>query len=285
MTPLNERRLLVERDHAELSLVQQCSLLGLHRSGIYYQPRSESSLNEELMRAIDEHYLEHPYKGVPRMHSWLTLDMRYKVSYNRVSRLYYDVMGLRALIPGPHTSKRGKDHAVYPYLLGGLKVTHPNQVWAADITYIPMAKGFMYMVAVIDLYSRMILSWSVSNTMEAEWCKEVVAEAVEKHGKPVIFNTDQGAQFTSDVFTKYILGQGIKLSMDGKGRATDNAFIERFWRSLKYEHIYLWPAKDAVELYKEISKYMRWYNNERRHSSLDNQIPREVYEQCAQLVA
>ncbi len=285
MTPLNERRLLVERDHAELSLVQQCSLLGLHRSGIYYQPRSESSLNEELMRAIDEHYLEHPYKGVPRMHSWLTLDMRYKVSYNRVSRLYYDVMGLRALIPGPHTSKRGKDHAVYPYLLGGLKVTHPNQVWAADITYIPMAKGFMYMVAVIDLYSRMILSWSVSNTMEAEWCKEVVAEAVEKHGKPVIFNTDQGAQFTSDVFTKYILGQGIKLSMDGKGRATDNAFIERFWRSLKYEHIYLWPAKDAVELYKGISKYMRWYNNERRHSSLDNQIPREVYEQYAQLVA
>lgn len=277
--------MLVERDHAELSLVQQCSLLGLHRSGIYYQPRSESSLNEELMRAIDEHYLEHPYKGVPRMHSWLTLDMRYKVSYNRVSRLYYDVMGLRALIPGPHTSKRGKDHAVYPYLLGGLKVTHPNQVWAADITYIPMAKGFMYMVAVIDLYSRMILSWSVSNTMEAEWCKEVVAEAVEKHGKPVIFNTDQGAQFTSDVFTKYILGQGIKLSMDGKGRATDNAFIERFWRSLKYEHIYLWPAKDAVELYKGISNYMRWYNNERRHSSLDNQIPREVYEQYAQLVA
>ncbi len=282
---LNERRLLVERNHPELSLVQQCSLLGLHRSGIYYQPRSESSLNEELMRVIDEHYLEHPYKGAPRMHSWLTLDMKYKVSYNRVSRLYYDVMGLRALIPGPHTSKRGKDHKVYPYLLRGLKVTHPNQVWAADITYIPMAKGFMYMVAVIDLYSRMILSWSVSNTMEAEWCKEVVAEAVEKYGKPMIFNTDQGAQFTSDVFTEYILGQGIKLSMDGKGRATDNAFIERFWRSLKYEHIYLWPANDAVELYKGIRKYMRWYNNGRRHSSLDEQIPREVYEQYAQLVA
>ena len=148
MNPLNERRLLVERNHPELSLVQQCSLLGLHRSGIYYQPRSESSLNEELMRVIDEHYLEHPYKGAPRMHSWLTLDMKYKVSYNRVSRLYYDLMGLRALIPGPHTSKRGKDHKVYPYLLRGLKVTHPNQVWAADITYIPMAKGFMYMVAV-----------------------------------------------------------------------------------------------------------------------------------------
>jgi len=246
---------MVEQDHPDLSLVKQCRLLGLHRSGLYYQARPESALNEELMRIMDEHYLEHPYKGVPRMYTWLNQDMGYKVSYNRVSRLYYDVMGLRALMPGPHTSKRNQDHAVYPYLLRGLKITHPNQVWATDITYIPMNKGFMYMVAVIDLYSRMILSWSVSNTMEAEWCKEVVAEAVSKYGKPMIFNTDQGSQFTSEVFTQYILDQGIKLSMDGKGRATDNVFIERFWRSLKYEHIYLWPAKDAIELYRGIRKY------------------------------
>lgn len=280
MKPMQERRLLIERDHLDLSLVQQCRLLGIHRSGIYYKPRSENSLNEELMRHMDKHYLEHPYKGAPRMYSWLTRDMGYEVSYNRVSRLYYEVMGLRALIPGPHTSKRAKDHAVFPYLLRGLEITQVNQVWATDITYIPMAKGFMYLVAVIDLHSRMILNWSISNTMEAEWCKEVVAGAIEAYGKPGIFNTDQGAQFTSSVFTEYILGQGIKLSMDGKGRATDNAFIERFWRSLKYEHIYLWPSNDAMELYQGIQRYMKWYNHERRHSSLNDQIPREVYGQC-----
>jgi putative transposase len=276
---------LIERDHPELSLVQQCGLLGINRSGIYYKPRSERSLNEELMRLMDEHYLEHPYKGAPRMYSWLTRDMGYAVSYNRVSRLYYEVMGLRALIPGPHTSKRAKDHAVFPYLLRGLEITHSNQVWATDITYIPMAKGFMYLVAVIDLHSRMILNWSVSNTMKAEWCKEVVAGAVEAYGKPEIFNTDQGAQFTSSVFSEYILGQGIKLSMDGKGRATDNAFIERFWRSLKYEHIYLWPPNNATELYQGIQRYIKWYNNERRHSSLNDQIPGEVYVQCSKNAA
>lgn len=285
MNPIHERRLLIERDHPELSLVQQCGLLGINRSGIYYKPRSERSLNEELMRLMDEHYLEHPYKGAPRMYSWLTRDMGYAVSYNRVSRLYYEVMGLRALIPGSHTSKRAKDHAVFPYLLRGLEITHSNQVWATDITYIPMAKGFMYLVAVIDLHSRMILNWSVSNTMEAEWCKEVVAGAVEAYGKPEIFNTDQGAQFTSSVFSEYILGQGIKLSMDGKGRATDNAFIERFWRSLKYEHIYLWPSNNATELYQGIQRYIKWYNNERRHSSLNDQIPREVYVQCSKNAA
>jgi len=285
MMPLHERRLLIARDYTELSVVQQCSLLALHRSGIYYKPRSESPLNEELMRAMDEHYLEHPYKGAPRMYSWLTQDKGYKVSYNRVSRLYYEVMGLRALIPGPHTSKRAKEHAVFPYLLRGLEIKEPNQVWATDITYIPMAKGFMYMVAVIDLHSRMILNWSVSNSMDAEWCKEVVAGAIEVYGKPGIFNTDQGAQFTSTVFTEYILSQGIKLSMDGKGRATDNAFIERFWRSLKYEYVYLWPPNDGTELYQGIQRYMKWYNTERRHSSLNDQIPGQVYAHWAKNAA
>lgn len=285
MKPTNERRLLVERDHPELSLVQQCKLLGVNRSGLYYKPSSESALNEELMRLMDEHYLEHPYKGAPRMYNWLTQDKDYEVSYNRVSRLYYDVMGLRALLPGPHTSKRAKDHAVYPYLLRGLSITKPNQVWATDITYIPMAKGFMYMVAVIDLYSRMILSWSISNTMEAEWCKEVVADAIAVYGKPAIFNTDQGSQFTSTIFAEYIVSEDIKLSMDGKGRATDNAFIERFWRSLKYEHIYLRPTNDAIELYQGIQRYIKWYNTERRHSSLNDQIPRVVYEQWAKNAA
>jgi putative transposase len=222
MKSVTDRRKLVDRQHPELSIVQQCLLLSIHRSGLYYQPKEESSLNEELMRLMDAHYLEHPYKGAPRMHTWLTKDMGYQVSKNRVSRLYYRVMGLRAIMPGPHTSKRGKNHAVYPYLLRDLPITHANQVWATDITYIPMAKGFMYLVAVIDLHSRMILGWSLSNTMEAEWCVEVVKEAIERYGKPEIFNTDQGAQFTSQTFSQYITAQGIKLSMDGKGRATDN---------------------------------------------------------------
>ena len=168
MKNIAERREMVEREHTQLSIVQQCLLLSIHRSGLYYQPQSESKLNEELMLLMDEHYLEHPYKGAPRMHIWLTKDLGYEVSRNRVSRLYYKVMGLRAVMPGPHTSKRCKQHAVYPYLLRGLKITRPNQVWATDITYIPMAKGFMYLVAVIDVHSRMILSWSLSNTMQAE---------------------------------------------------------------------------------------------------------------------
>ena len=237
------------------------------------------------MRLIDEHYLEHPYKGATRMHTWLTLDKGYKVSRNRIDRLYYKVMGLQAVLPGPHTSKRCKEHAVYPYLLRDLEIVRPNQVWATDITYIPMVKGFMYLVAVIDVFSRKILSWSLSNTMEAQWCKEVVEQAIAQYGKPDIFNTDQGAQFTSEVFSQYIVGQGIRLSMDGKGRATDNAFIERFWRSLKYEHIYLNPKQDAIALFKGIEEYMTWYNEVRRHSSLDDRRPNEVYEQALKIAA
>lgn len=202
-----------------------------------------------------------------------------------MDRLYYKVMGLRAVLPGPHTSKRAKDHPVYPYLLGDLAITHANQVWATDITYIPMSKGFMYLVAVIDLHSRMVLSWSLSNTMEAGWCVDVVREAIERYGKPAIFNTDQGAQFTSAVFSQFILDQGIKLSMDGKGRATDNAFIERFWRNLKYEHVYLYPCQDAVGLYHGINEYIQYYNERRRHISLGDQRPKEVYEQALRQAA
>lgn len=278
MKSVAQRRELVEREHPKLSLVQQCILLGIHRSGIYYKAQQESTLNEELMRKMDAHYLEHPYKGAPRMHTWLTKDLGYRVSKNRVDRLYYEVMGLRAILPGPHTSKRAKNHPVYPYLLRDLAVTRANQVWATDITYIPMAKGFMYLVAVIDLHSRMVLSWSLSNTMEAEWCVQVVRQAIQRYGKPDIFNTDQGAQFTSTVFSEFITGQGIRLSMDGKGRATDNAFIERFWRSLKYEHVYLFPQQDVVALNQGIRQYINWYNCQRRHSSLDDKRPKEVYE-------
>ena len=198
------------------------------------------------MRLMDEHYLDHPYKGANRMHIWLTRDKGYQVSKNRIERLYYKVMGLQAVMPGKHTSRRNKAHKVYPYLLCNLTVERPKQVWAMDITYIPMKKGFMYLTAIIDLYSRYIVNWSVSNSMDADWCTEVVQEAVEQHGKPEIINTDQGSQFTSEKFTTYVLSNNIKLSMDGKGRAIDNVFIERFWRDVKYEKIYLNPPKMAL---------------------------------------
>ena len=285
MRSIIERRQMVNQTDTSLSIVKQCKLLNIHRSGVYYKPCGESDLNIELMRLMDEHYLKHPYKGARRMHVWLTKDKGYKVSLNRVERLYYRVMGLRAVMPGPHTSKRNKDHAVYPYLLRNMSITHANQVWAMDITYIPMKKGYMYLVAVIDIYSRMVLNWSLSNTMEAQWCKEVFEEALIQYGRPEIINTDQGVQFTSTVFTKYVQSEGIKLSMDGKGRATDNAYIERFWRSLKYEHIYLYPKENTLDLYKGISKYIQEYNEERRHSSIDNQRPKEVFEKTLKVAA
>lgn len=252
-------------------------LLVLHRSGLYYKPRGETALNLKLMRLMDEHYLNHPFMGANRMHTWLTLDKGYKVSRNRVERLYYKVMGLRAIMPGKHTSRRNKSHKVYPYLLRNLSITRPNQVWALDITYIPMRKGFMYMVAIIDLHSRYIVNWSVSNTMDAEWCKEVLEEAIAMHGKPEIVNTDQGSQFTSEVFTGAVLGKEIRLSMDGKGRATDNAFIECFWRNIKYEKLYLNVPENGVDLYHLCAEYVEFYNTSRRHTSIDDQIPVNVF--------
>ena len=212
------------------------------------------------------------------MHIWLTRDKGYDVSLNRVSRLYYKVMGLRSLLPGPHTSKRNKEHTVYPYLLGDLKIDRPNQVWQTDITYIPMKNGFMYLTAIIDVYSRYIVGWSLSNTMEAEWCTELLEQAIQTYGVPEIINTDQGAQYTSQVFTDYVnLLYETKLSMDGKGRATDNAYIERFWRSVKYEHIYINPTDNALELHRGIAKYIQYYNNELRQRNLDNETPKTMY--------
>jgi len=229
------------------------------------------------MRLMDEHYLNHPFKGARRIHTWLTKDKGYAVSKNRVERLYYQVMGLRAVMPGKHTSKRHKAHNVYPYLLRNLTVEQPNQVWAIDITYIPMKKGFMYLTAIIDLYSRFVVNWSVSNSMDAEWCRQTLEEAIEEHGRPEIINTDQGSQFTSEIFTSYVLSQQIKLSMDGKGRAIDNAFIERLWRTVKYEKLYLCPPKDGTDLYFSLAEYFSYYNTERRHTGIEDQIPEMLY--------
>jgi len=277
--PVSERRKLVDST-SQLSQRSQCRLLGVNRSGLYYANKGESALNLELMRLMDEHYHYHPYKGVPRMHVWLRQDKGYKVSVNRIERLYYKVMGLRAIIPGPHTSKRHKNHAVFPYLLRGLKASYPQQVWATDITYMPLPKGFMYLTAVIDLYSRYVLHWSLSNTMEAEWCKELIKEAVEIHGQPEILNTDQGAQYTSDVFSQYVLGQGIKLSMDGVGRATDNAFIERLWRTVKYENVRFKDYQNGTLMALGLRQYFEEYNTIRRHSSIGNLRPKEVFNEA-----
>lgn len=273
---------MVDRSDLRLSITRQCELLGIHKSGLYYKPKGESELNLELMRLIDEHYLDHPYKGARRMHVWLTKDKEYNVSLNRIERLYYKVMGLRSLLPGPHTSKRNKAHKIYPYLLRDMEITEVNQAWQMDITYIPMKKGFMYMTAIIDVHSRYIVGWSLSNSMDAEWCRDVIKDAVETHGNPEIINTDQGAQFTSEIFTAYVsMLYGTKLSMDGKGRATDNAYIERFWRSMKYEYLYLNPSGDPFETYLGIRDYINEYNEELRHRKIGNRTPKEVFESAA----
>lgn len=270
--------MMVTKDHPKLSITKQCDLLSIHRSGTYYTAQQTSELNLELMRMMDEHYLKHPYKGAKRMHAWLKMDMGYEVNHKRIDRLYYEVMGLRAVMPGKHTSRRCKDHKIYPYLLRNLEIVKPNQVWAIDITYIPMKKGFMYLVAIIDLYSRYVVGWSVSNSMDAEWCKETLEQAIRIHGKPGIINSDQGSQFSSTVFSEYVLHEAkIKLSMDGKGRATDNAFIERLWRSVKYEKIYLNPPIDGIDLYQKIEEYFDYYNNERRHSGISDRKPTEIF--------
>jgi putative transposase len=244
---------------------------------VYYKAKGESALNLELMQLIDTHYMDHCFKGAKRMHTWLTLDKGYKVNLKRIERLYYKVMGLRAVMPGKHTSRRNKAHKVYPYLLKNLSVESANQVWATDITYIPMRKGFMYLVAIIDLYSRYVLNWSVSNTMEAGWCAETLQEAIDMHGTPEIINTDQGSQFTSEVFTRCVLGNQIKLSMDGKGRAIDKVFIERLWRTVKYQSVYLNPPDSAMDLYRQLGGYFEYYNNQRRHQGIENQIPVNRY--------
>jgi len=275
---VTERRALINVLDPKLSISQQCRLLNLSRSTYYYEPAKESDLNLELMSLMDKHYLEHPYKGGRRMYVYLKKDLGYEISLNRVNRLYYKVMGLRAIFPGPHTSKRRKDHKVYPYLLRELAITHPNQVWATDITYLPMPNGYMYLMAIIDLYSRYVVHWSLSNTMDAAWCANNFLEAIEIGVHPQIINTDQGSQFTSKEFTEAVLGNGIKLSMDGKGRATDNAFIESLWKLVKYEYVYLYAPSEVPILYKGLTDYFYQYNTRRRHSSIDDKYPIELYD-------
>lgn len=272
----SQRRALVSNTHSTLSVTRQCRLLSVCRSSYYRQSKGETSFNLKLMRILDEHYLSYPFMGVASMTAWLRKDKGYLVNVKRVRRLYR-LLNLKALVPQPGTSKPNKAHKVYPYLLRNLQIERPNQVWATDITCLPMARGFVYLMAIIDLHSRYVVGWSVSNTMHAEWCVETLEKAVQHHGPPEIINTDQGSQFTSKEFTDSVLSHGIRLSMDGKGRAIDNVFVERLWRSVKYECVYLQAFADGLEYYHGLKEYFEYYNHQRRHSSLDDQTPFSCY--------
>lgn len=267
---------MVEADHPKgLSIVQQCQLLSINRSSYYYQSNGEPTLNIELMRLIDQQYLETPCYGSRQMARHLRR-LGYCVGRKRIGRLMR-LMGLVAIYQKPNTSKPQPQHKVYPYLLRHLNINRPNQVWCADITYIPMRRGFFYLVAIMDWYSRKVLSWRLSSTMDADFCVVALEEALEKHGRPEIFNTDQGSQFTSEVFTKTLKDANIQISMDGKGRWMDNVMIERLWRSLKYECIYLHTFETGSQVRQGLQRWINHYNAHRPHSSLDGKTPNEVY--------
>ena len=271
-----EERVKMVDLNIQLSQRKQCELLSIHRNRLYYKPKSESAFNLHLMEIIDKQYLATPFYGVPRMTNHINEHYDYRVNKKRIARLY-KLMDIKAIGPNPFTSKPGEAKYIHPYLLRNLNVVRSNQVSAADITYIGMRRGYMYLFAVIDLYSRYITNWSLSNTMTAEWCNTTIKEAFYLHGKPEIFNTDQGSQFTSKLHVDFLEKEKVKISMDGKGRAIDNIFIERFWRSIKQEYIYINPPNGGKELYDGIEEYIRFYNHERSHQSLDRKTPAEVF--------
>ena len=268
------RREMADRQHPALSTVRQCALLGISRSSVYYRPRATSLEDLAVMKLIDQQYLATPFYGSRRMTVWLQRQGR-PVSRKRVQRLMR-TMGLQAIYRRPRTSLPASGHKVYPYLLGGMEITRPNQVWAADITYIPMARGFLYLVAIMDWYSRYVLSWRLSNTLDAGFCVEALGEALSK-GKPEIFNTDQGSQFTGEAFTGLLEQHGIRISMDGKGRYSDNIFVERLWRTVKYEEVYLKAYSNGREAKAGLDAYFRFYNAQRPHQALGYRTPAEVF--------
>lgn len=271
---------MTENKHPVLSVIRQCQLLKISRSGLYYKPAGESALNLSLMRIIDEQHLKTPWYGSRQMTRHLHRQ-DYCVGRKRIRRLMRK-MGLVALAPGPHTSRRNRSHEIHPYLLRDLAVTKANQVWCTDVTYIPMAHGFLYLVAIMDWHTRHVLSWRLSTTQDTNMCLEALEEAFEHYGQPEIFNTDQGSQFTSADWVNALASRGIKISMHGKGQWIDNVFIERLWRSLKYECIYLNAFDSFADANAGIDWWMTYYNNERPHSSLsDNKTPAEVYLELA----
>jgi len=270
-----DRRALLDRDHAKLSIRRQCELLGIARSGVYRPPRAANDNDLGLMRRIDELFTQWPFLGSRRLALMLG-DEGHTINRKRVQRLMRQ-MGIAALGPKPRTSKPAPGHKVYPYLLRDLVIDRPNQVWAADITYIPIGRGFLYLVAIMDWASRAVLSWRLSNTMDDSFCVEALEEALACFGKPEIFNTDQGSQFTGSDFTGVLAKAEIRISMDGRGRWMDNVFIERLWRSLKYEDIYLKGYADGREAKAGIAQWVAFYNGRRPHMALANRMPMVVW--------
>jgi putative transposase len=268
------RRGLVEPEQASLSVRRQCELLGLNRSTWYYEPVPESAANLALMRRIDEQYLSRPYYGSRRMTVWLR-SAGEKINRKRVQRLMR-LMRLEAIYPKPRTTVAGAGHKIYPYLLRNVAVTRPNQVWSTDITYVPLRCGFLYLTAILDWYSRYVLAWRLSNSLDVEFCLEALEEALGL-ARPEIFNSDQGVQFTSREFTGRLESAAVAISMDGRGRALDNVFVERLWRSVKYEEVYLHDYATGGEYHAGLSSYLRFYCEERPHQALDYRTPAEVY--------
>ena len=266
---------MVNKDHGQLSIARQCKLLSLNRSSYYYNPTGESEYSHSLMKIIDQLYLKYPFYGSRQIKRHLFRD-GYIISRHRIRRLMRK-MNLIAVYQKPKTTCRNNEHKIYPYLLRNLIIDRPNQVWSSDITYIPMKRGFMYLVAVKDWYSKKILSWRLSNTMDTTFCLDALDEAIIKYGKAEIFNTDQGSQYTSFDFTSRLKDNNIKISMDGKGCWVDNVFIERVWRSLKYECIYLQEFDNVPQLRAAIKEWINFYNYTRPHSVFDGKTPDEVY--------
>jgi len=267
------RREMVDRRHPALSTVRQCTLLSISRSSLNYRRKETCPKNLTVMKAMDHQYLSTPFYGSRRMRAWLGRQGQ-RVNRKRVQRLMR-TMGLRAIYRRPRTSKPGPGHKVYPYLLSGMEITRPNQVWTADITYIPMAKGFHYLVAIMDWYTRYVVAWRLSNTLDADFCVEALEEALGKE-TPEVFNTDQGSQFTGEAFTGLLKSHGVRISMDGKGRYADNIFIERLWRTVKYEEVYLKAYSGGREAKAGLDAYFHFYNYQRPHQALDYRTPAEV---------
>jgi putative transposase len=266
---------MIDRQLPKLSVRRQCELLRVSRSGLYYEPEPTSPEELALMRRIDEIHLKHPCYGSRLLAVTLRSEGR-DVNRKRVQRLMR-LMGIESMAPKPNTSEPHPEHVVYPYLLRRLTISRVNQVWATDITYIPMKAGFVYLVAIMDWYSRRVLSWRLSNTLDSSFCVEALEQALARFGKPEIFNTDQGAQFTAEAFTKPLRDRGIAISMDGKGRCLDNVFVERLWRSLKYEEVYLHAYDSVAQARAGIGRYLAFYNDERPHQSLGYQTPGAFY--------
>jgi putative transposase len=275
---VSEKRTCIEPELPGVSIARQCELLQLPRSSFYRYGGNLSGVSQEdleLMRLIDEEYTRHPFYGSRKIRTFLRRQ-GYKINRKRVQRLMRK-MGIQSIAPKPNTSVPRKDHKIYPYLLNGMNINRPNMVWCSDITYIRLAGGFVYLTAVMDWYSRYVLSWEISVTMDDDFCVNALESAIRRYGTPDIFNTDQGAQYTGKPFTGVLQKNGVRISMDGKGRAMDNIFIERLWRSVKYEKIYLHDFQNVKELVKELKQYFDFYNFERFHQSLEDKTPAEVY--------